>query len=707
MPEDDTTQQKAESFLVATKSFVEESGEEKYLWKREGAPEPSYIGVIHLWKPGQIAPQEQSGKVGETPEEAMENQPPGVLETQSPDPGQVEQIIAEEVEVPVTGAETGQEEETVEEAEAPALEGGGDPGLPAAAAEAWEELFAQAVSLHRLGAEGDREAVVKAHHLLEKVRQLAPENNLVEAYYGSATALLGRDSSNPRERFQKALKGLKILDSAISREPESTDIRIQRAYVCYHLPERFFLRTYTAVDDFRYLVSRYEEDPVVFSKDLYCQILFDLGVSLKRLKRDSEAKAVWQKLLLVTNQPKYLDLLRQEGFQAGGRATAGGDWKNIGAGAGTAEYKGVAGEGVKWYRQALEGDKKSLTKAFGFFEQASRKNPEVPLAKAYYADCMTMVGRESSDLKEMFASSYKAIKAMDAAVNCSPEDIEVRMIRAYHSFRLPEALFRRTATAIADFEYLARRYESDPSVFPAEKYRKILSDLVEAYRRLGLDEESRPVRDKLLSLNPGPGHEAGIEGDAGPDPVMAANLTPGNREELLQEGFRLYDLALAGSRPAAGAALELWQKASEEAPDDTVAQAYLGGCLVLAGRDANEPRLFFGQTIKGLKMIDSAADLDQVNPRIRILRAFLVNSLPEAFFRKNDQVIQDFQYLKNTYEQDNTVFAEEVYQRILYDLGTAYQRDGDLEKAKEVWRELLQVSSDPKYKDLLSNRVEG
>ncbi|MCL6477406.1 MAG: tetratricopeptide repeat protein [Peptococcaceae bacterium] len=572
----------------------------------------------------------------------------------------------------------------------------------------WNDLLVKAKNLYQRGVAGDKEAVKEAYEILVKVRELALDNNLVEAYYGSILSLLGRDAVNPAERFNAVLKGLKILDRSVANEPDNVEIITLRANVCYRLPEKYFHRTETAIADFNYLASRFEQDAGVFSQEFYCRVLYDLGVSYKRLGREPEAKAAWQKLLSVTDEPKYRDLLRQEGFLPEERDPAGGDGVISAAEAVPAAGREMLKEGIELHRLALEGDKKSLTKALSFFKKALQENPDNPLVKAYYADCLSLSGQNSMDIKEMFSSIFKAIRILETAVKSRPDDVEIRMIRASHSFRLPEVFFRRTTTAIADFEYLARRYEEDPTVFPVEIYRRILYHLGEAYRRLGLKEESGAAWDKLLSLNPGPQYVALIREKLGLNLVKTSvkHLSPDNREEICQEGVRLYDLAMDGNKAAAAAALELWQKVHETDPGDTLAQAYYGSCLALVGQDSNDPGVFFGYIIKGLKMINHAAAQDQNNPWIRMLRAYMAYSLPQPFFsNKIGQAIEDFQFLKTYYEQDNTAFPAEQYGKILYGLGMAYERTGDIKNAGKIWKELLQVSKDPKYRTLLKDRI--
>jgi tetratricopeptide (TPR) repeat protein len=173
-----------------------------------------------------------------------------------------------------------------------------------------KQLFNEAIQLHDTGADGDKEAVVKAYNILQKLHQLHPDNQLVEAYYGSTLALLGRDAIDPLERFSKATKGLKILDRIVNSAPDNVRARILRAYVSYRVPEEFFHRTATAIGDFQELVRLYEEDNSLLSQKTYWQILYNLGVAYQRSGDNDAAQKVWAKLMDVTTDPHYKQLVQ-------------------------------------------------------------------------------------------------------------------------------------------------------------------------------------------------------------------------------------------------------------------------------------------------------------------------------------------------------------------------------------------------------------
>ncbi|MBM7866191.1 hypothetical protein GTO89_05440 [Heliobacterium gestii] len=188
------------------------------------------------------------------------------------------------------------------------------PGSPAPPSPVEEPVeLRKIVALHDAGIDGDKAAVLQAHRLLSELRK-TKATPLVEAYYGSVVALVGRDAVDPSERFAKALEGLKSLDKVVKSHPDLVQARILRGQVCFRLPEQFFHRSRTAIEDFHYLISRYEQDNRLFSADFYWRILFQLGVAYKNIHLIHEAKAAWAKLLTLAKDPQYRTLVEQEGF---------------------------------------------------------------------------------------------------------------------------------------------------------------------------------------------------------------------------------------------------------------------------------------------------------------------------------------------------------------------------------------------------------
>lgn len=541
----------------------------------------------------------------------------------------------------------------------------------------WRPLFDEALVLYQQGVNGDVEAVPKTLELLERVRAMVSDNNLVKAYYGATLVLTGRDTSRSSDRFRNVLRGLKILDEAVAAESENVEIRLLRGFVNRRLPEMYFHRNAMAAEDFAFVVAAYEQDQSLLPQDLYWRALYEGGAAHKKLENYAQAQNMWKKLLENTSDERYRELLKREkrvlDRQHKEVTEPKAQWKKR-------WVKEIPAEGLQWYEQALEGDREATFRAFEIFSQALEKHRRNPLLQAYVADCLSMTGKYQEDVPAMIGTTIKAMKTYDRLVAEYPENVRLRFMRAYHSYRLPETFFHRTATAIEDFLVLTERYREDPSIFPEPLYWQLQFDLGAAYSRLGMEEEARQVWAELMEQNPDPRYMELVESQsAGEMP----DFSQWSKEELFAEGKRLHDLGVAGNRRAALQARECWRVAHETYPGDILAQAYYGSALALSARDAVEPEQIFRTTYHGLNLLNEAVELEPDDMEIRMLRAFVLNALPSPFFPSR-LAKDDFQVLKEAYERDNSVFSQEQYERIVQALEAAQEREGNPLSGMEV-----------------------
>ncbi|HHU33526.1 MAG: tetratricopeptide repeat protein [Zhaonellaceae bacterium] len=411
-------------------------------------------------------------------------------------------------------------------------------------------LLQEAIKLHDKGAlENDKEAVIKAHALLKKLSRANPEDPVVNAYYGSAVTLMARDGSDPIRRMKDVKKGLSILDGVVSNAPDVIQARILRGNVCFRLPETMFRRNSTAVEDFNYLIKRYEQNNSVFSQDFYLQLLDNLSQAYKNVGRNEESKKVLGKRqsisggkvalqdstvkkevkkegtskelsgpagqlskipaeILANIPPNFLanlppnireqlNAFLQNVPASSSQQEAGEEEPKVSA----EERETLVNEGKKIYAKVRTGSPQDRLKAFNFLREAHETIPEDNTIAAYYADCLIRMGMESNDMGSMFPNLFKGMKILNKALESEPENIELRFLRGYLAFRLPEAFFHRTATAKEDFEYLISRYEEDNGVFSSETYWQVLYDLALVYKRLNMEEEFKVALGKLQTKN--------------------------------------------------------------------------------------------------------------------------------------------------------------------------------------------------------------
>lgn len=360
-------------------------------------------------------------------------------------------------------------------------------------------------------------------------------------------------------------------------------------------------------------------------------------------------------------------------------------------------------EEMDLYLQALSGDKEAAHKAYDYFMKAHTENPANLDLKIHYADCLSLQARYSNDASDMIGKAISSMKLFDSVVNAKSDNIKYRYMRGYHALRLPESFFHRTTTAILDLEYLADRYNNDPTIFSKEVYYQLLYDLGLANYRMEDEEEAKEVWDQLLSLDPPNKFEEQINQELNKnkyDYQLMDYSAP-----LQDEAKRLHNLGAKGNHQAAKLAFDVWKREFEGNPDNTTAQAYFGSCKALLARTVKEPKELFGQAMEGYMEIKRALEKDPENLDILILRAFIVNAFPKAFFDFGEQAIEDFEKLKSAYQKDPSVFSKEVYHEILYQLGLAYEKHEKGWMAKIVWGELLRDEPDIEYEILLLERV--
>ena len=167
-----------------------------------------------------------------------------------------------------------------------------------------KEELKKAKKLHNKGVDGDKKAVQKAKDELLTLRQIEPNNALIEAYYGSSLALLARDAVRLLDKEEKAQEGLDSLNRAVSMDPNQKEIRLLRANVCLRLPEEYFSCSKIAIEDFTFLLNGYQRDSNYLSKDLVIDILKKLSKAYKNDGKPDEAAAVLDRLTKIKEKRK-------------------------------------------------------------------------------------------------------------------------------------------------------------------------------------------------------------------------------------------------------------------------------------------------------------------------------------------------------------------------------------------------------------------
>ncbi len=548
-----------------------------------------------------------------------------------------------------------------------------------------------AINNHDAGIKGNKLAVKKAYASLKELHQKNPNDLMIKAYYGSATTLLARDASSVTDKMKYALEGLKYLDGVVDKSPDFILGRFLRGNVAYRLPELYFQRTATAIEDFRYLVDAFEENRSILSERDYIEVLKNLVEASKRVNQLDNAKNYQDKL-------KALKQNEKPSPNDGTQLNTNGEVESTG--------EGLTDEAITYYQNALNGGPDEVKEALSFFEVFVLTN-EAKEVEMTYLDLQSMLGRDSINTYEMFGSAIKSMKAMDALISEHPSLHELRIIRARHSLRLPEIFFRRAAIAVSDIEMLLKDAEFSKKA-EKETLNQLLFDLGRAYEKLDMLDDAFKIWYKLLKQSPNKRLISKIQEKIEIHSYKEMDLkifSSYPKEKLYNKGKEIHSIGAKGSRLAAKQSLEVWEKAKNTFPDCEVANTYYAASVALMGKYASDPQEMFGETIKGLKLLKSSIKSD--NPELKYLRGCIYQCLPEGFFHTSDKAVKDFKSVKAAYDnnQDNPPITKDQYIKLLYDLGHLFKKTSFVDKALKTWKTLVKEYPQSEYAQMIARQV--
>ena len=172
----------------------------------------------------------------------------------------------------------------------------------------FSERLTEAIKLHDEGVAGSASSAIEANRLFEKLRVDYPTSPLVDAYYGSSMILVARDKTKPFEQLKWSDNGLKYLDKAVAEAPQISIIRLLRGKSAYQLPEKYFRRTQTAIEDYTALIDQDILHQDLLNSDEYSQLINELGEAYYRIGRNQDAANLWRRLESETKDPDLKQL---------------------------------------------------------------------------------------------------------------------------------------------------------------------------------------------------------------------------------------------------------------------------------------------------------------------------------------------------------------------------------------------------------------
>lgn len=175
----------------------------------------------------------------------------------------------------------------------------------------FNERLDQAILLYKEGVADSVTAVQEADQILERLRIDNPAHPLADAYHGATMILIARDKTKPLDKLKWSKKGLKLLDKAVAAAPQDGLIRLLRGKAAYKLPEKYFRRTQTAIEDYTFLIDQEVRQEGILETEEYSQLIYELGEAYRRIGRNQDAARHWKRLENQTQDPELQRLIKQ------------------------------------------------------------------------------------------------------------------------------------------------------------------------------------------------------------------------------------------------------------------------------------------------------------------------------------------------------------------------------------------------------------
>ncbi len=108
---------------------------------------------------------------------------------------------------------------------------------------------------------------------------------------------------------------------------------------------------------------------------------------------------------------------------------------------------------IVYHDQGIAGDKKAVGKSEKLLNQALELEKENSLALAYLGSVYTLKGRDALLPWNKMSNVETGVDKLDKAVDMTPDDLMVRIVRATNSMNLP-SMFHRLQYSLKDFNYI-------------------------------------------------------------------------------------------------------------------------------------------------------------------------------------------------------------------------------------------------------------
>jgi len=154
--------------------------------------------------------------------------------------------------------------------------------------------------------------------------------------------------------------------------------------------------------------------------------------------------------------------------------------------------------GIAYHRMARKNAKTYAPKAVEILTKAFEANKKDYETMCYLGSATTIMAQTTWNPMKKMSYVNKGAALMDKAIRKVPDNVSVRMTRAYNSKNLPSFL-NRGHLAVEDFEYLADLIEKNPKSYVSIK-NDVYTNLAELHSKAGDQAKSEKFKNLAETL---------------------------------------------------------------------------------------------------------------------------------------------------------------------------------------------------------------
>jgi len=162
------------------------------------------------------------------------------------------------------------------------------------------------------------------------------------------------------------------------------------------------------------------------------------------------------------------------------------------------DYETMKGIGIAYHRMAKKNAKKYAPKAVEVLAKAFEANKKDYETMCYLGSATTIMAQTTWNPMKKMSYVNKGAALMDKAIRKDPDNVSVRMTRAYNSKNLPSFL-NRGHLAVEDFEYLADLIEKNPESYVSIK-KDVYINLAELHSKAGDQAKAEKFKNLAETL---------------------------------------------------------------------------------------------------------------------------------------------------------------------------------------------------------------